>query len=92
MIFNVSPKPDIELHLTHDGDKWIAWNERLRAKGESLPDLDADVGRVLREAGVYPAGGRPTVFMGFDFDAIPTWLRQYHAHYFNRVVSINVEG
>nr|VFK00801.1 MAG: hypothetical protein BECKH772A_GA0070896_102032 [Candidatus Kentron sp. H]VFK02265.1 MAG: hypothetical protein BECKH772B_GA0070898_102702 [Candidatus Kentron sp. H]VFK04712.1 MAG: hypothetical protein BECKH772C_GA0070978_102012 [Candidatus Kentron sp. H] len=82
-------KADIELRLIHDGERWIARNDRLTAEGEALSDLDSDVRRALQEGGKYPAGSRLTVFMGFDFDTFPTWLRQYHAHYFNRVVSMD---
>ena len=83
-------KADIELHLIHDGDRWIGRNDRLTAKGEELSDLDSDIRRILQQSGEYPVGSKLTVFMGFDFDTIPTWLRQYHTHYFNRVLSIEL--
>lgn len=83
-------KADIELSLMHDGDLWICHNETLRAQGNSLLDLDNDVQRVLRESGNYAESSQVRVFMGFDFDTFPTWLRQYHTHYFNRTVTIDL--
>ncbi len=29
--------------------------------------------------------------MGYDFSVIPTWIRQYAYHYFNRIVTIDLE-
>ncbi|HHC72325.1 MAG TPA: hypothetical protein ENK54_05445 [Thiotrichales bacterium] len=81
---------DVEFTLVHDGRQWVCRNDAITVNGESLAELDEELGRALRESGEYPPGSRLTVFMGFDFDTIPTWLRQYHDHYFNRLVSINL--
>jgi hypothetical protein len=59
-------------------------------QGETLSALDDDIKRALQESGSHPAGARLTVFMGFDFDTIPVWLRQYHNHYFNRFISVEL--
>ncbi len=83
-------KADIELHLMHDGERWIGQSERLTVMGEELSDLDNEIRRILQKSGDFPVGSKLTVFMGFDFDTIPTWLRQYHTHYFNRYVSIEL--
>jgi Family of unknown function (DUF5395) len=83
-------KADLELKLVHDGKDWVVSNDQFFARGVSLSELDDDVERVLRESGVYPEGVRLVVFMGFDFETFPTWLRQYHAHYFNRLVTIDM--
>ncbi len=83
-------KADVELTLVHDGKQWIGRNNSLHARGETLSALDDDVKRALRECGDHPAGARLTVFMGFDFDTIPVWLRQYHNHYFNRFISVEL--
>lgn len=79
---------DVELTLSHDGQDWIASNGDLVARGETLSDLDADVERALRERDPSARHQRITIFMGFDFSLFPTWLRQYHAHYFNRYLTI----
>lgn len=81
-------KADVELSLVHDGGHWIGRNATLVAKGETLDDLDEDVKRALCKSGEFSQGSQVTVFMGFDFDTIPTWLRQYHNHYFNRYVTM----
>ena len=78
-------KADIELVITHDGEQWVAANETIAATGRTLEDLDADVDRSLRENGAY-SGSPITVFMGYDFDSFPTWMRQHASHYFNRYV------
>ena len=83
-------KADIELSLIHDGAQWVARGDVLSAAGESIKDLDAGVERALRDSGSYTRGSRVTVFMGFDFDTIPTWLRQYHTHYFNRYITVEL--
>ncbi|UCE88654.1 MAG: DUF5395 domain-containing protein [Pseudomonadota bacterium] len=83
-------KADLEMNLIHDGRDWIVRSEKLEARGENFADLDEDLKRTLRDSGDYPQGSHLTVFMGFDFDTIPTWLRQYHTHYFNRFVAVDL--
>jgi len=82
-------KSDIDLVIVHDGEKWIARNDEVQAVGRTLPELDADLVRSLRRAGGF-RGRLLTVFMGFDFATLPTWVRQYASHYFNRVVRVQV--
>ncbi len=83
-------KANLELKLVHDGKDWVVSNDSITAKGVSLSALDDDVKRALRQSGNYPEGTRLIVFMGFDFETFPTWLRQYHTHYFNRLVTIDM--
>jgi hypothetical protein len=83
-------KADVDLVLVHDGRHWIGSGDAFAARGESLADLDEAVCRELRASGDYARGARVTVFMGFDFDTIPTWLRQYHNHYFNRYITLEL--
>ena len=82
-------KSDIDMVIVHDGEKWIARSDAVEAVGRTLPELDADLADNLRRAGGYQ-GRELTVFMGFDFATIPTWIRQYAPHYFNRVVRVQV--
>lgn len=82
-------KSDIDMVIVHDGEKWIARNDAIEAVGRTLPELDADLVQNLRRAGGYQ-GRVLTVFMGFDFATIPTWIRQYASHYFNRVIRVEV--
>ena len=83
-------KADLDIRLEHDGEQWLGHGLQLPARGETLMDLDAHVGQLLRASGDFPPGSRVTVFMGYDFDTFPTWLRQYHNHYFNRYVEFDV--
>lgn len=83
-------KADVELRLTHDGHDWIGENPDVHARGETLHELDENVRSILLQSGKYQAGRRLMVFMGFDFETIPTWLRQYHNHYFNRYIEVQL--
>lgn len=83
-------KTDIELDLIHDGKYWIGSNSSMVVKGTTISELDDDLERDLRESGNYMPGACVSVFMGFDFDTFPTWLRQYHTHYFNRTVLVHL--
>ena len=83
-------KVDIELSLVHDGKYWVGRNNSLEVKGVTMSELDEELKRSLRESGDYTPGACINVFMGFDFDTFPTWLRQYHTHYFNRTLSVNL--
>jgi len=83
-------KADMEFSLVHDGRQWVVHNDTLVARGDKFETLDADLKRALLETGKFPPGARVMVFMGFDFDTIPTWLRQYHTHYFNRFVTLDL--
>jgi len=83
-------RADVETRLVDDGVRWTAQNEYLTASGKTLPELDQDMKRALRESGRFSEGTRVVVFMGFDFSQIPTWLRQYSYHYFNRFVTIEL--
>jgi len=83
-------KADVNVRLIHDGSRWIAGNETISASGETFDELDDGVARALRDSGAFPPGSKVMVFMGFDFDTIPTWLRQYHTHYFNRRIVVEL--
>ena len=85
-------KVSLALALSHDGEVWVAKGAGLSeaARGDTLEALDADLCTRLRENESVPAGTRVSVSMGFDFDVLPTWLRQYHSHYFNRRVVLTV--
>lgn len=82
-------KADLELTITHDGKEWIARNDAISIAGRTLPELDGNLVKALRTDGRFK-GSKVTVFMGFDFDLFPVWLRQFHTHYFNRFVTVDV--
>lgn len=83
-------KVDVETFIVHDGEKWIAKNDTLSASGHSLNELDDDMKRSLQQCGKFEKGSKVKVFMGFDYSTIPTWIRQYASHYFNRCVTIQL--
>ncbi len=81
-------RANLDVALTHDGTEWIVRGERLEVRGATFKRLDRALADALRDSGRFSPGDRVTIFMGFDFDTIPTWLRQYSSHYFNRYVSV----
>ena len=81
---------DVVLKLIHDGDEWIVSNESLNVRGNSFEALDTNLLQALRNSGEFARGTKLTVFMGYDFDTFPTWLRQYHTHYFNRLLKLEL--
>lgn len=83
-------KARLEVALTYEGSEWVARGQDLTVRGGTLAALDERLAAALRDSGRFPAGERVTVFMGFDFDCIPTWFRQYAAHYFNRWVEMDL--
>ncbi len=83
-------RADVVLKLIHDGDEWIVSNESLKVCGESFEALDTNLIHALRDSGEFAQGTKLTVFMGYDFDTFPTWLRQYHTHYFNRLLKLEL--
>jgi len=83
-------RADVELKLVHDGKEWIVTNDSYRASGTTFEALDTNLIVALRDSGDYKTGSKLTVFMGYDYDTFPTWLRQYHTHYFNRLLNIEV--
>lgn len=84
-------KADVVVTLTHDGQRWVARSGSLEAAGATLPELDDALRRELQGMRQYRAGAQVTVFMGFDVDTLPRWMRQYSAHYFNRCVRLQIE-
>ena len=83
-------RADVEFKLIHNGKEWIVRNDSLEVSGETFEALDTNLIGALRASGDFVRGSRVSVFMGYDFDTFPTWLRQYHTHYFNRLVDIEV--
>lgn len=85
-------KADLEVRLIHDGIKWIAYHPSFEACGETLLELDQDLTRCLLDKELFPKDFHVTVFMAFDYSCIPTWIRQYAYHYFNRYVRLNLKS
>lgn len=84
-------KADLEVRLIHDGIQWIAYHHHFEAHGHTLAELDQDLIRCLLNKQLFPENVCVTVFMVFDYSCIPTWIRQYAYHYFNRYIHLNLK-
>jgi len=83
---------DLEVRLIHDGSKWVACHPSFEARGKTLLELDQDVVKCLLDHQLFPKNIHVTVFMAFDYACIPTWIRQYAYHYFNRHVRLDLKS
>lgn len=72
-----------ELVLTYERDRWRATGLGLDVAHAELRGLEWLLTTLLAER-----GAPPRVQLRFDTRALPTWLRQYHAHYCNYVLEI----
>jgi hypothetical protein len=80
---------NMELRLIHDGQRWVAGNERIAVSGSTLAELGENVKKALAETGGYPPGTKVTVRLRFDYDTIPnaSWYRQFMPYYFDHLLS-----
>ena len=85
-------KADLEVRLVHDGINWIANHPSFEARGETLLELDRETTRCLLDRQLFPENSQVTVFMVFDYNCIPTWIRQYASHYFNRYIRLDLKS
>lgn len=81
---------DVELVIGSERGRWVARGAAIAAAGATLAELDEDVRRGLAASGRFAPGARVTVWMGCDPGVIPAWMRPYHAHYFNRIVDLEL--
>ena len=78
----------VELVLTYDGKKWIARNREFAASGKTLTELDENVRNELRSR--FKKGEKIEVRMEYDCKSFPSWMTQYHPHYFCRIVLVEL--
>jgi hypothetical protein len=79
----------VNLSLLHDGTEWIAWNDRITAKGKDLEELDNDIKAKLK--GIL-GKGKVKVTMELDYRRnVPHWIWQYHPYYFYRVIVLELD-
>jgi len=69
------------LSLTYDGKKWIVNVEDKKIEAVNLDELDEKIREHFK-------GKADKVLLKFDYSTIPHWMRQFHPHYFNRIVLI----
>ncbi|WP_292978879.1 DUF5395 domain-containing protein [Nitrosomonas sp.] len=84
-------KADLEVRLIHDGNKWVAYHQNFEASGQTLAELDENLTKCLQDGQLFPEHSCVTVFMVFDHNCIPVWIRQYAYHYFNRHILLNLK-
>ena len=80
---------NLEITLAHDGRNWVARHPLFECAAETLKEIDQQITSIVCNSAEFKEHRSVQVFMGFDYDTIPTWLRQYHTHYFNRILNIN---
>jgi hypothetical protein len=81
---------DIEFVLKYQGSRWTAQSEDLHASALSIGELDEKIEKAVCQSGRFPRGKRVQVLLLCDARVIPAWMRPYHDHYFNRLLSIDV--
>lgn len=74
----------VELSLSWDGARWRAAGPDIDVAHADLSALDTLIVEALTRT------RRATkAHVRFDFSRMPTWLRQYQAHYFNYVLHVD---
>jgi len=81
---------DIEITLSFDGNRWCTEINECHISAIELTELEDRITHTVRQMPCYAHRKSVRVHMGFDFDVIPTWLRQYHSHYFNSQLTVSM--
>jgi len=79
---------ELNLVLTHNGREWIAKNDEIVVKGETLKELDENMRNVLKSK--FREGEKVKVKMEYDYMTFPFWVIQYHPYYFHRIVHVEL--
>lgn len=79
-------KKTIEMILDHDGHNWIVSNQNITLAASSLDELDRMVETALQPE--IKEEQSLDVFMAFNNEVIPMWIRPYMNHYFNRILEL----
>jgi len=75
--------------LYHDGDRWIAKNDKIVVSGKTLKELDENIKDRLRN--IYKNEKVVKVAMELDYRRnIPHWIWQYHPYYLYRTIYIEL--
>jgi len=76
----------IDMVLSHDGVSWTATDKNIHLAAGTLPELDRMISASLQDE--LAEHGSLDVFMAFDNEVIPHWIRPYMNHYFNRILEL----
>lgn len=79
----------IEMILDHDGTNWRLSNEQLSVAAESLDELDRMIEKAFKTDLVREKS--LNIFMTFNNEVIPMWIRPYMNHYFNRILELPLQ-
>ncbi len=82
-------KKTVEMILDHDGKNWIVSNSSITLAAPSLDVLDRRLEQALKEE--LREGQSLNVFMSFNNEVIPMWIRPYMNHYFNRILELPLQ-
>lgn len=78
----------LDLSITHNGFHWIAKNNDFYVSAIDLKQLDLQLKQKVKAGFKSQGKDFMDVFMTFDNQTVPEWIRQYSNHYFNRRVRI----
>lgn len=73
----------LELILSHDGHHWITDGMDHQLRGKDLHHLENNITNVIKIDPRFIDNEIIDVTLLFDMDQFPSWLHQYHSHYFN---------
>ncbi|MET1124246.1 MAG: DUF5395 family protein [Archaeoglobaceae archaeon] len=68
--------------------RWLLNFEGEEITADTLEELDRRFADVLKRRGFR---GRVEVRYEFNMSSIPSWMRQFQQHYFNRVVTLQLD-
>jgi hypothetical protein len=80
----------LEVILRQVGARWVACGDGLTVEADGISEIDEAIRRGIAESGRFPAGTKVEVTLACDRGVIPDWMRPYHSHYFNRIISFVV--
>ena len=82
-------KNTLEMILDHNGKDWVVSNSSITLSAPTLNGLDRKLEQALNEE--LKGGQSLSVFMSFNNEVIPMWIRPYMNHYFNRILELPLQ-
>ncbi len=79
----------VEMILDHDGKNWIVSNETIKLSASSLESLDKKLEQAMEKE--LQNRNSINIFMSFNNNVIPMWIRPYMNHYFNRILELPLQ-
>jgi len=80
----------VEIVLNRSGQRWIGRGDGFAVEGADIRELDDLIEREIVRSGRFLPGTQVEVFVVCDRSVVPAWMRPYHSHYFNRIISFTV--